>query len=120
MKTKIQRKDRKFKRKLRSRLKVKDNLSRLRLCVHRSSRHIYGQIIDNATGKTLIGISSKDIEGKKEDKGKMDISFRTGEAIAKKALEKKIDMIVFDRSGYKYHGRVKALAEGARKGGLKF
>ncbi len=65
MKTKIQRKDRKFKRKLRSRLKVKDNLSRLRLCVHRSSRHIYGQIIDNATGKTLIGISSKDIEVEK-------------------------------------------------------
>jgi len=120
MKTKIQRKDRKFKRKLRSRFKVKNNLSRLRLCVHRSSRHIYGQIIDNTTGKTLLGISSKDIEGKKEDKGKIDISFRTGEAIAKKALEKKIDMIAFDRSGYKYHGRVKALAEGARKGGLKF
>jgi large subunit ribosomal protein L18 len=67
-----------------------------------------------------MGISSKEVEAKKEDKGKVDISFRTGEALAMKALEKKIDRIVFDRSGYKYHGRVKALAEGARKGGLKF
>ncbi len=120
MKTKIQRKDNKFKRKIRSRLKIKDNFSRPRLSVFRSSKYIYGQIIDNVTGRTLLGISSKDIDTKKEDKGKIDISFRTGEALAKKALDKKIDMIVFDRSGYKYHGRIKALAEGARKGGLKF
>ncbi len=120
MKTKIHRKDNKFKRKIRARLKVKDNFSRPRLSVFRSSKYIYGQIIDNATGRTLLGISSKDIDVKKEDKGKIDISFRTGEALAKKALDKKIDMIVFDRSGYKYHGRVKALADGARKGGLKF
>jgi len=120
MDKKTQRKDRRFKRKIRSRLKVKDNFSRPRLCVFRSSRYIYGQIIDNTTGKALLGVSSKDIESKKEDKGKIDISFRTGEELAKKAKEKKIDQIVFDRSGYKYHGRVKALAEGARKGGLKF
>jgi large subunit ribosomal protein L18 len=120
MEKKIQRKDSKYKRKIRSRLKVRNNYSRPRLCVYRSAKYIYGQIIDNATGKTLIGISSKDVESKKEDSGKIDISFRTGEALAKKALEKKIDHIVFDRSGYKYHGRVKALAEGARKGGLKF
>ena len=120
MEKKTQRKDSKYKRKLRSRLKIRENFSRPRLCVFRSARHIYGQIIDNTTGNTLLGISSKDIEAKKEDKGKIDISFRTGEALAKKALEKKIDQIVFDRSGYKYHGRVKALAEGARKGGLKF
>ena len=120
MEKKIQRKDNKYKRKIRSRLKVRENFSRPRLCVFRSDRYIYGQIIDNTTGKTILGISSKDIETKKEDKGKTDISFRTGEALAKKALEKKIDQIVFDRSGYRYHGRVKALAEGARKGGLKF
>jgi large subunit ribosomal protein L18 len=120
MEKKTQRKDSKYKRKIRSRLKIRENFSRPRLCVFRSARHIYGQIIDNTTGKTLLGISSKDIEVKKEDKGKIDISFRTGEELAKKALEKKIDQIVFDRSGYKYHGRVKALAEGARKGGLKF
>ncbi len=120
MEKKIQRKDSKHKRKIRSRLKTRKNYSRLRLCVFRSSRHIYGQIIDNNSGKTLLGISSKEVEAKKEDKGKIDISFRTGEELAKKALEKKIGEIVFDRSGYKYHGRVKALAEGARKGGLKF
>ena len=120
MEKKIQRKDNKYKRKIRSRLKVRENFSRPRLCVFRSARYIYGQIIDNTTGKTILGISSKDIEAKKEDKGKTDISFRTGEALAKKALEKKIVQIVFDRSGYRYHGRVKALAEGARKGGLKF
>jgi len=120
MEKKTNRKDSNYKRKIRSRLKVRENFSRPRLCVFRSARHIYGQIIDNNTGKTLTGISSKEIETKKEDKGKIDISFRTGEALAKKALQKKIDSIVFDRSGYKYHGRVKALAEGARKGGLKF
>jgi large subunit ribosomal protein L18 len=120
MEKKNQRKDSKYKRKIRSRLRIRENFSRPRLCVFRSTKHIYGQIIDNATGKTLLGISSKEIKAKKEDKGKLDISFRTGEALAKKALEKKIDQIVFDRSGYKYHGRVKALAEGAREGGLKF
>ena len=120
MDKKTQRKDSKYKRKVRSRLKVSQNYSRPRLCVFRSARHIYGQIVDNTTGKTLLGISSREIEAKKEDKGKIDISFRTGEELAKKAKAKKISEIVFDRSGYKYHGRVKALAEGARKGGLKF
>lgn len=120
MEKKTQRKESKYKRKIRSRLKIKENYSRPRLCVFRSARHIYGQIIDNTTGKTLLGISSKEIEAKKEDKGKIDISFRTGEELARKAKGKKISEIVFDRSGYKYHGRVKALAEGARKGGLKF
>ena len=120
MDKKTQRKNSGYKRKIRSRLKVKDNFSRPRLCVFRSAKYIYGQIIDNATGKTLMGVSSKDIESKNEDKGKIDISFRTGEELAKKAKDKKIDQVVFDRSGYKYHGRVKALADGARKGGLKF
>jgi len=120
MKKKTQLKDAGYKRKIRSRLKVGKNYSRPRLCIFRSSKHIYGQIIDNNTGKTLIGVSSKDMESKKEDKGKIDISFRAGEALAKKAVKKKIGQIVFDRSGYKYHGRVKAFAEGARKGGLKF
>jgi large subunit ribosomal protein L18 len=120
MDKKTQRKDSKYKRKIRSRLKVRKNFSAARLCVFRSARYIYGQIVDNTTGKTLIGISSRDVESKKEDKGKLDISFRTGEELARKALDKKIDRIVFDRSGYKYHGRVRALAEGARKGGLKF
>jgi large subunit ribosomal protein L18 len=120
MEKKNKRKDKGFKRKIRSRLRVRKNFSRPRLCIYRSLKYIYGQIIDNATGKSLMGISSKDIQAESKDKGKIDISFRAGETLAKKALQKDIDEIVFDRSGYKYHGRVKAFAEGARKGGLKF
>jgi large subunit ribosomal protein L18 len=120
MEKKNKRKDKGFKRKIRSRLKVRKNFSRPRLCVYRSLKYIYGHIIDNSTGKSLMGISSKDIKPEKQINGKIDISFRAGEALAKKALQKNIGEVVFDRSGYKYHGRVKAFAEGARKGGLKF
>ncbi len=120
MKSKIEKKDRSLSRKLRSRHKIRKGNNRLRLAVYRSNKYIYGQIIDDSTGATLTGVSSKDIKSKKDDKGKIDISFRTGESLADIAKKKKIKEVVFDRSGYKYHGRVKALAEGARKGGLKF
>jgi large subunit ribosomal protein L18 len=120
MRTKIERKNKGLKRKLRGRYKVVKNSSRMRLAVYRSNKYIYGQIIDDKAGTTLLGVSSKNIESKDGDKGKIDISFRTGEALAALAKKKKISEVVFDRSGYKYHGRVKALAEGARKGGLKF
>src|SRR4030042_2824302 len=120
MKSKIEKRDKGLRRKVRSKSKIKKSTNRLRLAVYRSNKHIYGQIVDSSTGITLVGISSKNVESKNGDKGKIDISFRTGEALAKMAKEKKISEIVFDRSGYKYHGRVKARAEGARKGGLKF
>lgn len=120
MKSKIERKNKSLKRKIRNSYKVKSRSNRPRLTVYRSNKHIYGQIIDNSTGTALAGISSKNVESKKEDKGKIDISFRTGEALAEIAKKKKISEVVFDRGSYKYHGRVKALAEGARKGGLKF
>ena len=120
MKSKIERKDKSLRRKIRSRFKVRRDNNRLRLCIYRSNKHIYGQIVDDSTGNTLLGVSSKNVESKDGDKGKIDISFRTGEILGKKAKKKNIGEIVFDRSGYKYHGRVKALAEGARKGGLKF
>jgi len=120
MKSKIEKRDRSLRRKIRSRLKIKRNSNRMRLSVYRSNKYIYGQIIDDSTGAALVGISSKEVESKNGDKGKIDISFRTGEALAKMAKKKRINEIVFDRSGYKYHGRIKALAEGARKGGLKF
>ncbi len=120
MKTKIERKNKALTRKSRTRFKISKNLDRSRLCVYRSKKYIYGQIIDSVTGNTILGISSKDIVKKDGGKGKTDISFKTGEALAQKAKEKKIENVVFDRGSYKYHGRVKALAEGARKGGLKF
>jgi len=120
MKTKIERKDKSLKRKLRVRYKIRRNIGYPRLCVYRSNRYIYGQLVDDRTGKTIMGVSSKYVDGDSSGKGKIDISFKTGKLLAQKAKEKGIDRVVFDRSGYKYHGRVKALAEGAREGGLKF
>ena len=83
-----------------------------RLCVFKSNKHIYVQLIDDEKAKTLLALSDKNIKSRNVS----DL----GELIAKKAEEKKIKKIVFDRGGYQYHGQIKALAEGARKGGLEF
>jgi len=84
--------------------------------VYRSLKHIYAQIVDDITHITLVGISSQKFkEGTKKER-----SYKCGQELAKLAKEKGIKRVVFDRSGYKYHGRVKALAEGAREGGLEF
>lgn len=90
-----------------------------RLDVFRSSKHIYVQIIDDVSGTTLISASSldKDFEG---SGGNIEAAKKVGLSIAKKALDKGIKAVVFDRGGHLYHGRVKALAEGAREGGLEF
>ena len=121
MRTKIERKNKSMLRKLRIRHKIKDTGSRPRLCVYRSNKYIYGQIVDNTSGETIVSISSKYVKYDGNDKkGKIGISFETGKLLAQKAKEKNIDKVVFDRGKFKYHGRVKALAEGARKGGLKF
>ncbi|MBI4812512.1 50S ribosomal protein L18 [Candidatus Falkowbacteria bacterium] len=101
----------------RIRAKIKGTREIPRLSVFRSNKRMFLQIINDASGKTLIGVSSGEI--KKKDK-KAVISFELGKLIAKKALDKKIKKVVFDRGGYKYHGRVKAAAEGVREGGLKF
>ena len=96
---------------------------RPRLVVFRSLNNIYGQIVDDSAQKTLLGASSKskEIQGElKKSKGKIEKSKIVGNLIAKKAKAKKIKKVVFDRNGYTYHGRVKALAEGAREGGLEF
>lgn len=92
--------------------------TRPRLSVFRSSQHIYGQLIDDSTGKTLVSAASLEIKGAKLKKS--EIAKEVGKLIAKKALEKKIEAVVYDRGGFEYHGRVKALAEGAREAGLKF
>ena len=87
-----------------------------RLAAFRSSQHIYAQIIDDKTGKTLVSVSDlKGIDGKKSER-----AFKVGEQIAKEALKNKITEVVFDRGGFLYHGRISALAKGARTGGLKF
>jgi len=100
------------------RKRIEGNTERPRLAVFRSTRHIYAQVIDDLAQKTLVSTSDVDAEkgaGKKKDRAK-----QVGTAIAKKCLEKGIDKVVFDRAGYKYHGRVSALADGAREAGLKF
>jgi len=110
---------RRIQRKRRVRAKIFGNAARPRLSVFRSNTHIYAQLIDDENGKTLI--SSSDVKLKKEDKKKkVQVAEEVGEELAKKALAKKIKKVVFDKNGFMYHGRVKALAEGARKGGLLF
>ena len=113
MRTKIE----KFiQRKARVKSRVKGLSARPRLSVFRSNKYLYAQIIDDTKGKTLVSAASSKIkEGTNTEK-----ATQVGEALAKKALKVKIKKVIFDRSGYKYHGIIKALAEGARKGGLEF
>lgn len=114
--------DRKFERRrrhLRVRRKVSGTAERPRLCVYRSNQNIYVQIIDDVAGNTLVSASTLDKEVKTKKSNK-EAAKEVGTLIAKKALEKNIDTIVFDRGGYIYHGIVKELAEAARAGGLKF
>lgn len=94
-----------------------------RLTIYRSAKHVYAQIIDDTTGKTLVSAStiSKELrEQVKTVKSEMEVCKLVGKHAAKQALEKKIQHVVYDRNGYLYHGRVKAVADGAREGGLKF
>jgi large subunit ribosomal protein L18 len=100
---------------VRVRKKISGTSLRPRLAVFRSNKFIYAQIIDDVTGKTLVSSSSLLLKGTK-----VDVAQKTGEDIAKKAIAANISEVVFDRGGYIYHGRVKALADAARTNGLKF
>ena len=102
--------------------KIVGTPERPRLNVFRSSRHIYAQVIDDATGTTLTSASTKDkeIAAKIADSNKVDAAKVVGQEIAKRAQDKGVKTVVFDRGGYLYHGRVKSLAEGARESGLEF
>src|SRR3989344_5336684 len=101
---------------LRIRSKIIGTSLRPRLCVFKSASHIYAQLIDDESNKVLASVSDLKIKkGKKVEK-----SNEIGKQIAKEALAKKIEAVVFDRGGFLYHGRIKALADGAREGGLKF
>lgn len=100
--------------------KTKGALLRPRLSVFRSNKTIYAQIIDDQKSKTLVAATSLKLGKEAQKLTKTEQAFKTGQLLAKKALKAKIKKVIFDRRGYKYHGRVKALAEGAREGGLKF
>jgi large subunit ribosomal protein L18 len=106
----------------RVRQKVTGTMSRPRLCVFRSLNHIHAQLIDDSRGQTLVSMSTLDSQVRSKTDGivKAKKAEVVGTLLAEKALNKGIKQVVFDRGGYKYHGRVKALAEAARKAGLEF
>jgi large subunit ribosomal protein L18 len=118
-----------LRRKKRVRKKIFGYPERPRVSVFRSHKHIYAQIINDVEGHTLVALSSlspevrtkvEELKSKGKVKGKVDVARLVGRMLAEKAKEKGITKVVFDRGGYKYHGRVKALAEGLREGGLEF
>ncbi|WP_029903272.1 50S ribosomal protein L18 [Prevotella sp. 10(H)] len=109
--------DKRNKIKLRVRGKISGTSERPRLTVFRSNKQIYAQVIDDLTGKTLAAASSLKLTDKAPKK---EIAAKVGELIAKTAQEAGVTAVVFDRNGYLYHGRIKELADAARKGGLKF
>jgi large subunit ribosomal protein L18 len=117
----VQRKLYRLKRHKRVRKKVFGTAERPRLCIFRSNQNIYAQLIDDVKGETLVSASTLDRE-LKEWRGKKNIEAakQVGFLIARRALERGVKQVVLDRGGYKYHGRVKALADSAREGGLEF
>ncbi len=117
----------KFKNRDRIRKHIRKNISGTTVCprlsVYRSLKHIYAQLIDDTKGNTIVSVStrSKDLQDSiKEMKSKTELAKLVGIHLAKKAIENNIQTVVFDRGGFKYHGNVKAIADGAREGGLKF
>lgn len=108
------------KRHARVRAKVSGTAARPRLNVFRSNKHIYAQLIDDVNGVTLASASTMDKEVNVESTANLDAAVKVGELVAKRAVEKGVSEVVFDRGGYLYHGRVKALADAARENGLQF
>lgn len=106
----------------RVRSKIAGTADKPRFCIFKSSKHVYAQLIDDQAGQTIAAAStvSKNMQDQLGDKPKMEKAEAIGEFLAKTAQDRNIAKVVFDRSGYKYHGIVKSLAEGARKGGLQF
>lgn len=104
----------KLKRQARVRGKLRQISDRPRLSVDRSNKHLFAQLIDDVTRKTLVGVSTKSLKGTKTEK-----AFELGKLLASKAKELKVTLAVFDRGSFRFHGRVKAVADGAREGGLK-
>ncbi len=109
-------------RKLRTRRNISGTTERPRLSVFRSARHIYAQVVDDTTGKTVAAAStlSKDLRGTFKEDDKIAQAKKVGALVAKICSDKKVEKVVFDRNGYLYHGRVKALADAAREAGLSF
>lgn len=118
--TKIDRNASRKRRHARVRTKLHGTAERPRLNVYRSNKHIYAQLIDDVNGVTLASASTLDKELSLESTSNIEAAKKVGELVAKRAKEKGIESVVFDRGGYLYHGRVKALAEAARENGMQF
>jgi len=115
-----QKKATRFKRKKRIRARVEGTAERPRLAVFRSNAHLYAQVIDDVKGHTLVAASTSEEDLKSKVGATIEGAKSVGQLIAKRALAKNVSLVVFDRGGYLYHGRIKALADAAREGGLKF
>ena len=117
----MNKKDQRLRRAKRGRMKSKE-LESVRLCIHRTPRHIYAQII-SSTGATVLACAStldKQVKGKLKSTGNIEAAQLVGKLVAQRAIDAGISEVAFDRAGFKYHGRVKALADAAREGGLQF
>lgn len=115
--------DRREKRHLRIRKKVQGTTERPRLCIYKSLKHLYVQIVDDATGKSLVSVTTNTKENKASGKksfANVEAGQQIGRQVAEKARAAGVELVVFDRSGYRYHGVVKAVADAAREAGLKF
>lgn len=108
-------KDKRLQRRKRIRAKISGTSSRPRLSIFKSNKYIYAQVINDDKGETIFGLSDRNLKEKNPEKSKV-----LGEMIAKKAKEKKINEVVFDRGGFSYHGKIKAIADAVREGGIKF
>ena len=122
----LKKQQKRLRRHKRIRAKIKGTAKVPRLCVFRSAKHIYAQLIDDEKNKIMADVKDQELKKspsvkvEKNRTSKAAAAFEVGKLIAKKALGNKIEKVVFDRGGYQYHGRIKSLAEGAREGGLKF
>ena len=124
----LKKQQKRYQRHKRIRKELSGTAEKPRLCVFRTPKHIYAQLIDDKKNHTIFSASDLEIKkttkdktsGKEKLNAKISKAKEVGRQIAKKAIEKKISKVVFDRGGYKYHGRIKSLAEGAREQGLKF
>lgn len=116
------RKTARIKRQLRARRKISGTPERPRLCITKSLKHMYAQIIDDTTGHTLAAACTReaDIAGENGGTGNVSAAYKVGLEVGRRAMEKGVTKVVFDRAGWPYHGRVKALADGAREAGLDF
>ncbi|OGC45172.1 50S ribosomal protein L18 [candidate division WWE3 bacterium RBG_19FT_COMBO_34_6] len=115
----ILRKNNREKRKMRVRKHIFGTAKRPRLSIYKSNKYEYAQLINDETGKTVLSVSFMDIKKLHKENNKTKASFEMGKILAQKAKEKNIKTVVFDRNGYKYHGRVKSLADGVREGGIQ-